>query len=159
MENTVSANRAPLVVSMTSRLRAPARRVYDTIANYRTGHPRILPKQFANLTVDEGGIGAGTTIHFDFRVFGQTTTLRAVVSEPEPGRVLVERNTSGNDAVSTFIVEPLGANEANVTIKTEMTTRAGVAGWIEAWMIRRVLESTYQEELRLLEKVASTPEA
>jgi hypothetical protein len=144
---------------VTSHLHAPARRVYDTIANYRTGHPRILPKQFANLTVDEGGVGAGTVIHFDFRVFGQTTTLRAVVTEPEPGRVLVERNTAGNDGVSTFIVEAAGPNESNVTIKTEMTTRSGFAGRIEAWMIRRILESTYQEELRLLEKVASTPEA
>jgi hypothetical protein len=32
--------------------------VYDTIADYHIGHPRILPRHFSGLTVEEGGIGA-----------------------------------------------------------------------------------------------------
>ncbi len=71
---------------------APADRVYAIIADYRNGHPHILPKQFRNLTVEQGGVGAGTIIRFEVRVFGQTQHFRAVVSEPEPGRVLVEEN-------------------------------------------------------------------
>jgi hypothetical protein len=36
----------------------PARRecVYALIANYQDGHPRILPKQFSNLVVEQGGV-------------------------------------------------------------------------------------------------------
>jgi hypothetical protein len=95
------------VVSATARLKAPPRRVYDTIADYHTGHPRILPKQFRNLTVEQGGVGAGTVIRFQVRVFGRTDTFRAEVTEPEPGRILVEKNILGSDSVTTFIVSRL----------------------------------------------------
>ncbi len=39
---------------------APPDRVYAIIADYHNGHPHILPKQFRNLTVEKGGVGAGT---------------------------------------------------------------------------------------------------
>lgn len=42
------------VISVTRRVAAPPHRVYETIANYHTGHPRIVPKQFRNLTVEKG---------------------------------------------------------------------------------------------------------
>ena len=146
------------VVTATARLKAPPRRVYDTIANYHTGHPRILPKQFSGLTVERGGIGAGTVIRFQMRVLGRTYSYRAEVSEPEPGRVLVERNVLGNDAVSTFIVEPgSNANEAVTTIRTEMTVRRGWVGAIERWLTGRVLRPIYEKELRLLEAAAADP--
>ena len=147
------------VISATARLQAPPHRVYETIANYHTGHPRIVPKQIRNLIVERGGIGAGTMIGFDVRVLGRTTRFRAEISEPEPGRVLVERNVLGNDATSTFVVDP-GAhlNESVVTISTEMTDRGGVAGAIEKFITRRVLRPMYEEELRLLEVAALDPQ-
>jgi hypothetical protein len=144
------------IVSATARLQAPPRRVDDTIANYQTGHPRILPKQFGHVTVEQGGIGAGTVITFPMTVLGRTTVFRAEIAEPEPGRVLVERNVLGNDAVNTFTVDP-GAhpNEAVVTIRTEMTRRPGLAGAIEKLIGQRVLPPIYAEELRLIESAAS----
>ena len=72
-------------MSETARLKADPRRVYDAIANYHTTHPRIVPKQFSDLTVVKGGVGAGTEITFNVTVLGQKTKFRAVVSEPEPG--------------------------------------------------------------------------
>ena len=146
------------VVSATGRLNAPPHRVYDTIANYHTGHPRILPMQFRNLTVEQGGIGAGTVIRFQVRVLGRTTTFRAEITEPEPGRILVEKNILGSDSVTTFIVEP-GArvNESVVTITTELKARAGWAGAIEKFLTVRVLRPMYAEELRLLETAAADP--
>jgi len=142
-------------VSETARLKADPRRVYDAIANYHTTHPRIVPKQFSDLTVVKGGVGAGTEITFNVTVLGQKTKFRAVVSEPEPGRVLVERNLEGNDGITTFIVEPAGNNESNVTIRTEAKTRPGIAGRFEAWISARILPPMYREELRRLETVAS----
>ena len=148
----------PLVVSATARLKAPPHRVYGTIANYRTGHPRILPKAFSNLTVERGGIGAGTVIRFDITLLGKRTAFRAEVSEPEPGRVLVEKNVAGNDSVSTFVVEPgASPNESVVTIRTELVARRGVAGTIERFLTKRLLPPLYDEELRLLEAVAAGP--
>ena len=146
------------VISASARLNAPPRRVYDTIANYRTGHPRILPKQFRNLTVEKGGVGAGTVISFQIKVLGRTDTIRAEITEPEPGRVLLERNILGSDSVTTFTVEP-GAQptEAVVTIQTELKVRGGWAGAIERFVTERVLRPMYAEELRLLEAVAADP--
>ena len=146
------------VITATRRLNAPPRRVYDTIANYHTGHPRIVPKQFSNMRVERGGIGAGTVITFEVTVLGRTTLFRAEVTEPEPGRVLVEKNVLGNDSFTTFLVEP-GAhpNEAVVTIRTEMTRRPGLAGAIEKLLSPRLLKPMYVEELRRLEAVAADP--
>ena len=146
------------VISATARLNAPPRRVYDTIANYHTGHPRILPDAFSNLVVEHGGVGAGTIIRFDVRVMGRTTRFRAEISEPEPGRVLIERNVLGNDAVNTFTVDPgAHAGESVVTIRTEMTHRGGVIGAIEKFITQRVLKPLYAEELRRLEAAAADP--
>jgi hypothetical protein len=143
-------------ITATRLLNAPPRRVYDTIANYHTGHPKIVPDQFSNLRVERGGIGAGTVITFDVKVLGRTTAFRAEVTEPDPGRVLVETNVAGSDSVTTFIVEAgAHANQSVVTIKTDMTDRGGLAGAIEKFVTRRVLRPMYDEELRRLEAVAA----
>ncbi len=147
-----------LAVTATAAVAAPAHVVYATIANYHTGHPRIVPKQFTNLVVEQGGIGAGTVIRFQMNVLGTTTHLRAIVSEPEPGRVLVERNVEGNEAVSRFVVDPdAGGKSCQVTIHTEMPVRAGLAGAIEKFILTRVLTSLYKEELKRLEVAAQQP--
>jgi hypothetical protein len=146
------------VVSSTARLDAPPHRVYETIANYHTGHPRILPRQFSGLTVERGGIGAGTVIRFQVTALGRTVHYRAEISEPEPGRVLVERNVLGSQSVTTFVVDPgAHAGESVVTITTALASRAGLAGAIERFLTTRILRPIYGEELRLLEAVAAGP--
>lgn len=147
------------VVSVTRRLNTSPRRAYETIANYHTGHPRIVPDEFRNLVVEQGGIGAGTIIRFDLRLFGRTTQLRAAVTEPQPGRVLVEKNIEGNDAISTFTVDPGDrTDESVVTIRTDIGTRRGLAGRIERWLLTRILERLYHEELRRLEIYSRAPQ-
>ena len=50
----------------------PAPVIYDIIADYRTGHPHILPARFFGaLDVLEGGRGAGTKIRFEMKAFGR----------------------------------------------------------------------------------------
>lgn len=43
---------------------APTDAAYALLADYRNGHPRILPPAFTDLTVLRGGTGAGTEIRF-----------------------------------------------------------------------------------------------
>lgn len=146
------------IVSASARLAAPPDRVYAIIANYHTGHPSILPKQFSDMKVERGGIGEGTVVTFKVTALGRTDSFRAEVSEPEPGRVLVERNVAGLIGLTTFIVEP-GATgrESNVTIHTEMPVRPGFVAAIERFVTVRVLRPMYAEELRLLEARAADP--
>ena len=130
---------------------APPDRVYAIIADYRNGHPHILPKQFRNLTVEKGGIGAGSVIRFEVRALGQTQRFKGVVTEPEPGRVLVEEYSEPAPSKTTFLVEksPSGPG-TRVTFTTEMTSRKGLAGTIERFMSTRFMKKLYAEELALL---------
>lgn len=50
-------------LSVARVIDAPPDRVYALIADYRSGHPRILPKAyFKELVVEQGGVGAGTVV-------------------------------------------------------------------------------------------------
>jgi hypothetical protein len=141
-------------VEASARVGAPAEVVYNIIADYRQGHPQILPrKYFEWLEVEQGGRGAGTVIRFQMRVLGQTRVLRAAVTEPEPGRVLVETDTGGDGPVTTFTVEPEGS-ASHVTFSSEMSTAGGPLGVLERFVLRRVLRRIYARELEQLGRVA-----
>jgi sugar/nucleoside kinase (ribokinase family) len=137
-------------VRASATILAPPERVYGIIADYRDGHPRIVPpKYFRWMRVESGGIGEGTTIAFGMRVLGVTRTLRAIVSEPEPGRLLVETYPKEGFATS-FIVDPEGAAASRVTIVTGLNRRSGLAGAIELFLTRKVLPGIYRKELQRL---------
>jgi len=138
----------------------PARRdrIYSLIANYNDGHSRILPKQFTSLIVEHGGIGAGTIIRFQMSVFGKRQTFRAAITEPEPGRVLVETDLEANGAVTTFTVNPGTAPaDSHVTISTELPVRSGFLGRIERALSTFLLRPMYVKELENLARVATGP--
>jgi hypothetical protein len=143
------------VVTVSARLAAPSERVYSVIADYHRGHPRILPKQFTGLTVEKGGVGEGTVIRVSMRVFGRRFEFRGFVTEPEPGRVLVERNVGENESVTSFTVDPgATAQQAVVTIATELRRKPGLLGAIERFFTTRTLRAMYGQELSLLEAAA-----
>ena len=127
--------------------------VYGLIADYRQGHPSILPpRYFQNLQVAEGGVGAGTKITFEMRSFGSVRQFQAEVTEPAPGRQL--RESYPVDAMATtFTVEPADAGRSRVTIETRYSKR-GLAGWIERWLAPAFLRAVYRAELRQLEEQA-----
>jgi hypothetical protein len=142
-------------VKASARVEAPADVVYGIIADYRNGHPHILPKPYFEwLEVEQGGHGEGTVIRFQMRVLGQTRVLRAAVTEPEPGRVLVETDRGGAGPVTTFVVVPEGSG-AHVTFSTELTSAGGPLGVLERSVLRRVLRRVYAAELKLLGRFAA----
>lgn len=68
--------RARIVVSELIAATAP--RIYERLADYRDGHPHILPpRYFRNLVVEQGGRGAGTIIRFEFLLGNQAYRCRA----------------------------------------------------------------------------------
>ena len=139
------------VISATAIVQAEPSRVYAVIADYHNGHPRILPKEFSGMVVERGGIGRGTVIRFQMRVFGRKRTFRAAISEPKPGRVLVETDLDSNGAVTTFVVDPDSASGGSrVTITTELAVRKGLTGKIERFLSTRLLRPIYVRELKQL---------
>src|SRR5262245_26548001 len=143
-------------VSVEAELSAPAGPTYAVIADYRDGHPRIIPRPpFVSLDVEQGGIGAGTIIRCGMRAFGRTRTFRAAISEPEPGRVLVETEFD-TGVITTFRVEPIEADRSRVTITTDINVRGGLLGRMERFLISGLLGPVYRREIELLGAVAST---
>ena len=139
------------VISATAAVPAEPSRVYAVIADYHNGHPRILPKEFSGMVVEKGGVGRGTIIRFQMSVFGRKQTFRAAISEPKPGRVLVETDLDTNGAVTTFVVDPdVASSGSRVTITTELAVRKGVAGRIERFLSTRLLRPIYVRELKQL---------
>jgi hypothetical protein len=144
---------SPIRVSASAVVDAAPAAAYAVLADYREGHPRILPpKYFRGLEVERGGTGAGTVISFRMRVLGVTRAFRAEVSEPEPGRTLVESNL-GSGEVTTFTVEPADGGRSRVTITTKWTPR-GLAGLFQRLLAPPLLRRVYAEELRNLARVA-----
>jgi len=132
---------------------APARVVYELIADYRKGHPTILPPQyFENLVVEEGGRGAGTRIRFTMKSFGTKRISRANVTEPDPGRLLVETDIE-TGTTTKFIVEPVEDGRTRVTFDTVYPTR-GLRGWLESFFVPGYLRKVYDAELKQLERRA-----
>ena len=141
---------AEIRVTSSAVIPAPPPIVYGVIADYRGGHPSILPpKYFQNLQVEEGGIGAGTSITFQMRVFGRTHRLFARISEPEPGRRLDETYPD-TGMVTTFTVDPEAAGKRSRVTITTAYTKAGLAGWLEQWVVPRYLRTVFATELDLL---------
>ena len=129
---------------------APPPIVYGLIADYRQGHPSILPpKYFQNLQVEEGGVGTGTRISFQMRSFGRVRRFHALVTEPEPGRQLCETYAEAGMA-TTFTVDPEGVGQSSRVTITTRYTRAGLAGWLERWLAPRYFRAVYTAELYAL---------
>lgn len=140
--------------SASLEIDSPAARVYAIISDYREGHPRILPRPpFRTLTVDQGGVGAGTVVAFSLRVLGRDRHMRARIDEPEPGRVLTETDLESG-VVTTFHVADLSPEHSRVTIRTAGTVGSGWLGRLERYMTVSFLEKTYRRELQLLAEVA-----
>ncbi len=130
--------------------------LYAIVADYHVGHPAILPPTaFGPLTVEQGGVGAGTIIRGSIRVWGKDYPFRHEVSEPEPGRILKESDLdTGQYNIFTF--EPLnGGQNTRVTIATWFPHRVGPAGWLDVRIRAMIARKLYKEELRRLADYAA----
>jgi hypothetical protein len=131
---------------------APAQAVYALLADYRQGHPSILPPAFSEFTVLAGGTGAGTHIRLKLRLGGRTQETEGFVAEPEPGRVLTETYPPSN-MVTTFTVDPEG-DGSRLRIESAWESRPGISGFFERLLAPRLLKPIYRDELDLIERWA-----
>jgi uncharacterized protein YndB with AHSA1/START domain len=143
-------------VQSSRAIAAPPGRVYAVLADYRHHHQQILPPEyFRKLEVIAGGTGAGTRTRVEMRILGTKRVFEHVITEPEPGRVLVESDPDGSNA-TTFTVDPAdnGAS-THLTISTELVARPGLYGVLERKLSGLMLRRVYRKEMdRLAEYVA-----
>src|SRR5215468_12073416 len=84
---------------------APADEIYRYLADLQL-HSRFLPPPFYDFQVEEGGVGTGSVVRFKINFAGGVREFRMLVTEPEPGRTLIQADTSGSGLVTTFTVTP-----------------------------------------------------
>jgi uncharacterized protein YndB with AHSA1/START domain len=123
---------------------APAEQVFGHLADMNQ-HPRFLPPAFSDFQVEEGGVGAGTVTRFAVTAGGRTRNYRMRVTEPEPGRVLVESDANSS-LVTTFHVEPQGGKSL-VRISTSWDGAPGIGGFFERTFAPRAMRRIYLDEL------------
>jgi len=144
----------PYRISVSGLVRAPVERAHAIVADYRELHPRILPKPpFVSLDVLRGGVGAGTEIEVKMRMLGKVRTLHGDVTEPEPGRLIVE-SYRGENLVTSFRFEPTARGETTATISTDLEVHDGIRGAVERWFVKSSLHPVYHRELELLDALA-----
>jgi hypothetical protein len=133
-------------------LDAPTDVVYHLISDYREHHrpEGFLPPAFTDLVVEKGGVGEGTEIRFTMKLAGRSQTMTAAVTEPEPGRVLVE---TGPGVETTFTVERESGQRARVRFDTVMEA-SGLQGLLTRLFAPGMLRPLYADELERLEQHA-----
>lgn len=138
-----------ILVAESGDIPASPEAVYAILADYHAEHPHILPQRyFKRLEIERGGQGAGTIFRTTTRVLGTTTVYRMVVSEPEPGRVLVETDAE-QGVFTTFTVTPASdAQGANLRIATAWPLHDGLRGGIERILYPLAARPIQRAELR-----------
>lgn len=131
---------------------APSAHVYALISDFQQHHHRFLPRNFTNLEIEQGGIGAGTIFTFTVTAGGRVRNYRMRVGEPEPGRVLTESDTLSS-METTWTLTPAG-DRTVVRIETRWEGATGMPGFFERLFAPPALRRIYREELRRLDRYA-----
>ena len=142
---------AKVKASAERTIDAPAEQVYGYLADMHQ-HSRFLPPAFSDFKVEEGGVGAGTVTSFAVTAGGRTRNYRMRITEPEPGRTLVESDANSS-LVNTFNVEPQG-DKSLVRISTSWDGAGGIGGFFERTFAPRALQRMYLDELERLNAYA-----
>jgi hypothetical protein len=143
MQTRVSAERV---------LDAPADVVYRCLADYHRHHRPggFLPPAFHDMDILSGGVGDGTVFRLSTTLGGRTRSMIRHVSEPAPGRILVEANPQLR---TTFTVEPAEGGRARVRFDTVLEA-GGLEGVATRLFAPRLLRPVYADELERLERYA-----
>jgi uncharacterized protein YndB with AHSA1/START domain len=136
---------------------APADLTYRLLADARQ-RPKFVPESFTGFEVLSGGVGAGTVHKFDFQAPSRPVRSYVMeVSEPEPGRVLVETDRNSS-LVTRFTVTPQGP-QCEVAITTTWKGAGGIGGFFEKTFAPKALRGVYADELARLDAYARTQRA
>ena len=128
---------------------ADAEKVFDAVADYSGTRSKVLPEQFSEYEVREGGDGEGTLVHWKL----QATSKRVrdcllEVTEPTDGE-LVEKDRNSS-MVTTWRVTPAGEGRSRVVVTTTWTGAGGIGGFFERTFAPKGLGRIYDALLARL---------
>jgi hypothetical protein len=140
------------VVATTQRdVAAPAERVRQALADYAGVRPRILPEQFSDYRVEAGGQGAGTHVGWRFAATSKRVREQSIdVTAPDDATLVeTDRNSS---MVTTWTVQPAGADRSRVSVRTTWKGAGGIGGFFERTFAPKGLRRVYDAMLERLDR-------
>jgi hypothetical protein len=122
---------------------------FGTLADYAHARKELLPEQYSEYEVREGGAGAGTLVHWRL----QATSKRVRdclldVTEPSPGQ-LVEKDRNST-MVTTWTVTPAGEGKAKVVVSATWSGATGIGGFFERTFAPKGLNRIHDQVLAKL---------
>jgi uncharacterized protein YndB with AHSA1/START domain len=139
------------VVATAERVvRAPADRVRSALADYEGTRRRILPEQFSEYRVEEGGQGAGTRVHWRFAATSKRVRDQLLAVTQPDADTLVESDANSS-MVTTWTVHPTDAGLTTVRVRTTWNGAGGVGGFFERTFAPKGLRRIYDQLLERLE--------
>lgn len=123
--------------------------VLAALADYETVRPRILPEQYLDYTVVEGGQGNGTVAQWTLQATSKRSrNVKATVTVD--GSRIVERDANSS-MVTTWTVTPSGTG-SEVTTTTEWKGAGGIGGFFEKTFAPLGLKKIQAQTLSNLER-------
>jgi uncharacterized protein YndB with AHSA1/START domain len=130
-------------------IEAEPERVYDALADYAGTRKTLLPEQFSEYEVREGGKGEGTLVHWKLQATEKRIRdILFAVTEPTAGQ-LVETDQNSS-MVTTWTVTPAGEGRSKVVTTTTWNGAGGIGGFFERTFAPKGLNRIYDAVLTRL---------
>ena len=125
--------------------------IYAIFVDFEEAHIAILPKPyFEKIVLKEGGLGAGTIYDLHMNIFGAKSQAEMHVSEPNPGRTLLEESQDGRVKTTIEVIPINGSTASHVTIQSDFAQSPGLGGFMEKIFIPFIIRHIYKKELQNL---------
>lgn len=119
---------AKVSASSTLTFHAAPDKVLGALSDYETVRPRILPEQYRDFAVVEGGQGSGTVASWTLQATKKRS--RNVLATVSVSGATITETDTNSSMVTTYAVSPDGTG-SSVTTTTSWTGAGGIGGFFE----------------------------
>ncbi len=138
-------------------IEARPRDIFQVLSDYTTRRPRILPPNYLDYTVTQGGQGSGTVIRYRLHAAGRERAYEMQVEETVKGQVLTERD-KGSSLVTRWCVLPIAdGQKSKVSIESDWESSGGIGGFFERTFAPLGLSRIYRDILVALALIVQPP--
>ncbi|HXR65569.1 MAG TPA: SRPBCC family protein [Ktedonobacteraceae bacterium] len=131
--------------------------VFQTLADYEMRRPRILPPNYLDYAIKQGGQGSGTVVSYRLRAAGRERPYEMQVEETVRGQVLTERD-KGSSLVTRWCVLPIdGGRKSKVSVESDWEGSSGIGGFFERTFAPLGLNQIYKDILVALALIVQQP--
>lgn len=131
--------------------------VFKTLADYEMKRPRMLPPNYLDYRLEEGGQGNGTVVCYRLQAAGRERPYEMHVEETVRGQVLTERD-KGSTLVTRWSVLPVsGGRKSKVSVESDWEGSSGIGGFFERTFAPLGLRRIYKDVLIALALMVQPP--